>query len=96
MRLAFIPLLLLVAACAPKHIVVEKPVITYVEKPIECPSAEERERLRQLRPAPLREQSMPADVVERLGKLLAQLGIYEAQGGYADQVEAALDRCQKP
>jgi hypothetical protein len=73
---------------------VEKPVITYVEKRVECPSAEERERLRNLRPAPLREGTMPDDKVVRVAQSEAQLGRYEAEGGYADQVDAALDRCQ--
>lgn len=87
---------LLLAGCAPKVITKEHQVITYVEKPIVCPSAEERERLRKLRPAPLRGQPMPPTVVERNAKSQAQLGLYEAEGGYADQVDAALNRCQKP
>lgn len=77
-----------------KYITVEKPVITYVEKRVECPSAEERARLKALRPDPLRNQPMPTDVVERNAKTQAQLGRYEAEGAYADQVDAALDRCQ--
>lgn len=96
MRLLLILPLLAVAACKTTPTIVEKRVIQYVEKPVACPSAEERSRLEALRPAPLREQPMPAGVVERLGKALAQLGLYEAEGGYADQVGSALDRCQTP
>lgn len=82
------------AACGGERPVVEKPVITYVEKRVECPSAAERARLQALRPDPLRNQTMPATGVERSAKAQAQLGIYEAEGGYADQVDAALNRCQ--
>jgi hypothetical protein len=74
---------------------VEKPIITRVEVRVECPSAEERQRLRDARPKQLRNDPMPTDPVERSGRSQAQLGKYEAPGGYADQVEAALDRCQK-
>lgn len=85
------------SACAgkPAVITVEKPVITHVEVPAPCPTAEERERLRTLRPVALRNQPMPTTVGERTAKALAQLGKYEAEGGYADQVDAALDRCQR-
>lgn len=86
--------LLLLTGCKEKYIAVEKPVITYVEKRVECPSAEERARLKALRPDALRNQPMPTDVVERNAKAQAQLGRYEAEGAYADQVDAALDRCQ--
>lgn len=79
-----------------KTITVEKPVITYVEKPAACPSPAERERLRKLRPTPLRNQPMPPTAVERNAKSQAQLGLYEAEGGYADQVDTALNRCQQP
>lgn len=96
MRALILVAALVLGACAPKVVTVEKPVITYVKTPIECPSKEERARLRTLRPAPLRTQPMPPTVVERNAKAQAQLGLYEAEGGYADQVDAALDRCQKP
>lgn len=88
---------LFTAGCGhrPAPLVVEKPVITYVEKRVECPSAEDREALRQARPQPLRDTPMPDSVVERDAKSQAQLGKYEATGGWADQVDAALDRCQK-
>ncbi|WP_156930381.1 hypothetical protein [Sphingomonas jaspsi] len=85
---------LALGACTPKQVIVEKPVVTYVEKPVACPSKEERARLKALRPTPLREQDMPASAVERNAKAQAQLGRYEAEGGWADQVDSALDRCQ--
>jgi hypothetical protein len=93
--MALCAVMALLTACGREPLVVEKPVIQYVEKRVECPSAEEREKLRQARPKPLRDTPMPDSVVERNGKTEAQLGKYEATGGYADQVDAALDRCQQ-
>lgn len=89
-------LMLGLAACAgkPRIEYIEKPVIQRVEVPAPCPVATERERLRTLRPVPLREQTMPATAVERTAQAIAQLGKYEAEGGYADQIDTALDRCQ--
>ncbi len=60
-----------------------------------CPEPAERKRLADLRPTPLREQPMPADPDVRVAKTQAQLGRYEAKGAWADQVDAALDRCQR-
>jgi hypothetical protein len=88
--------LALLTACAPKVITREVPVITYVPTPTACPPAPERARLKTLRPIQLRKTTMPPTAVERNAKAQAQLGLYEAEGGYADQVDAALDRCQKP
>lgn len=85
---------LLLAACGNEGLVIEKPVITYVEKRIECPSPAERARLKAARPVALRNQPMPASAVERVAKADAQLGEYEAEGAWADQVDTALDRCQ--
>lgn len=86
--------LALTACGEEKYITVEKPVITYVEKRVACPSEEERKRLQDSRPTPLRQQEMPATAVERNAQSQAQLGKYEAEGGWADQVDSALDRCQ--
>lgn len=94
MKRSIILFALALGACT-KTITVEKPVVTRVEIPVACPSPEERERLRTLRPAPLRTEPMPDTAVERNAKTVAQLGKYEAEGGYADQVDAALDRCQR-
>ncbi len=60
-----------------------------------CPDPTERKRLADLRPKPLRDQPMPATADERVAKQAAQLGRYEAKGAWGDQVDAALDRCQK-
>lgn len=84
---------LFLAGCG-RTVTVEKPVITYVEKRVECPSPAERARLKALRPNALRNQPMPPTAVERNAQTSAQLGKYEAEGAYADQVDAALDRCQ--
>lgn len=90
-------ILVLLSACAEKaHPVTTVTQLVYVDKPVACPPAAERERLRKLRPDALRNQSMPPTAVERNAKAQAQLGKYEAEGGYSDQVEAALDRCQTP
>lgn len=94
--MALCAVMALLTACGHKpDLAIEKPVITYVEVKVACPPKEERERLQKLRPAPLRESPMPDTAVERTGKSEAQLGLYEAEGGYADQVDAALDRCQQ-
>lgn len=86
---------MLLAGCT-TPVVRERPVITQVQVPVQCPDAAERERLRRLRPTPLREQPMPPTAVERNARAQAQLGRYEAPGGWADQVDAALDRCAHP
>lgn len=95
MRVALVLIAALALPACTKTITVEKPVITRVEVPAPCPTPEERERLRALRPEPLRSQPMPETAVERNAQTVAQLGKYEAEGGYADQVDAALDRCQR-
>jgi hypothetical protein len=89
----------LLSACGktpPPRPVEVKTQIVQVEVPAPCPAPAERERLRQLRPQRLADQPMPATARERVAKTSAQLGRYEAPGGYADQVDAALDRCQRP
>lgn len=96
-RLSMIALLPL-AACATKPLprpVEVKTQVVEVAVRAPCPDPAERERLRKLRPAPLAGQPMPATPRERVSKSIAQLGRYEATGGWADQVDAALDRCQK-
>lgn len=94
--MALCAVLALLSACGAKPVTIEKISTVYVEKPIACPSPAERARIKALRPKPLREQPMPPTAVERNAKAQAQLGLYEAEGGYADQVDATLDRCQKP
>lgn len=90
------PVLLLVACGGNEPLIIEKPVITYVEKRIQCPAPEERARLKSERPKPLRDQPMPADEAVRVALSAAQLGKFEAEGAWADQVDTALDRCQVP
>jgi hypothetical protein len=60
-----------------------------------CPAKPEYAKLKAGRPTPLRSQPMPASPDARTAKIAAQLGRFEAEGGWADRVEAALDRCQE-
>jgi hypothetical protein len=65
-----------------------------VPVPAPCPARPAYEKLKKGRPVPLRNQPMPGTAEERVARQAAQLGRFEAEGGWADQVEAALDRCQ--
>lgn len=60
-----------------------------------CPDAETYNAIVKSRPTRLAEQPMPATAQERTAKTAAQLGRYEAKGGWADKAQAALDRCQQ-
>lgn len=60
-----------------------------------CPDKATYDGLKASRPKPLRSQPMPPTADERVAKQAAQLGRYEAAGGWGDQAEAALDRCQR-
>lgn len=87
----------LLSGCATPSVPIETRTQTvYVDRPVACPPKAERDRLKTARPVPLRDQPKPADPVERVGKITGQLGAYEAEGAWADQVDAALDRCQTP
>lgn len=90
--------LLALTGCVHRPIALAPPLpivlTTVVRAP--CPDPAERARLRAARPTPLARTPMPATSRERVDKAIAQLGRYEASGGYADQVEAVLDRCQRP
>lgn len=91
--LALLPL----AACAGK-VAVPVEVRTVVQKiPVRaaCPAPDAYLALKAGRPKPLRDQPMPATADVRTAKTAAQLGRFEAPGGWADRVEAALDRCQE-
>lgn len=59
-----------------------------------CPSPASYARLKAGRPTALRNQARPRTGVERTARTSAQLGLYEREGGWADQVSSALDRCQ--
>jgi hypothetical protein len=69
-----------------------KPV--YIDKVVSCPDRATYLALKKSRPTPLRSQAMPPTADVRNARTTAQLGVYEAQGGWGDRVEAALDRCQ--
>jgi hypothetical protein len=77
-------------APAPKPVTIVK--IRKVVEP--CPAEAEIKRLRAARPRPLRDQKMPATAAERVATTAAQLGLYEAPGKWADQVDAALRACE--
>jgi len=88
-------LVLMSTGCATTGVPMEPKVITQkVPVRAACPAKAEYDRLKVGRPVPLRSQPMPADPDVRSAKQVAQLGRYEAEGGWADKVEAALDRCQ--
>lgn len=89
-------LCLLVAGCNRAEPIKTVSQIVHVPTPVACPAPDERERLRKMRPVPLRSQPMPTTTVERVSKTAAQLGEYEAPGRWGDQVEAVLDRCSNP
>jgi hypothetical protein len=60
-----------------------------------CPDKKTYDDLKSSRPTPLRAQPMPATPDVRVAKTAAQLGRYEAPGGWGDRAVAALDRCQQ-
>jgi hypothetical protein len=82
------------AACTPK--VITKTEIRTVRVPVrvDCPDATAYQGLKESRPVPLRTLPMPETPEERVAKSQAQLGRYEAEGGWADRVTVVLDRCQ--
>lgn len=93
--LALVVLALPVAGCAHVAPVVETKYKTItVTKRGPCPDSSVYNRLKASRPTPLRRQAKPASGVERTARTAAQLGLYEREGGWADQVGSALDRCQ--
>lgn len=93
--LSVIALALLVSACASTPAAVETRWKTItVTKRGPCPAPTVYEKLKASRPTPLRNQAKPASAVERGARTSAQLGLYEAEGKWADQVQSALDRCQ--
>ena len=61
--------------------------------PAPCISAADLRRLRAARPKLLRRQPMPATPAERVARTAGQLGLYEATGAWADQVEDVLRQC---
>lgn len=96
MRLLYTSLLAaLLAGCSTTGTPVETRWRTVtVTKRGPCPDRATYERLRASRPTPLRNQARPRTGVERTARTAAQLGLYEGEGRWADQVQAVLDRCQ--
>lgn len=96
MRLILIALTaLLLAGCATTGTPVEtryKTVTITTRGP--CPDKATYERLKASRPNPLRNQARPQSGTERVARTAAQLGLYEGEGRWADQVQSVLDRCQ--
>lgn len=85
----------LLAACATNPAPVETRWRTVtVTKRGPCPDRATYERLRASRPNPLRNQARPNSGAERVARTAAQLGLYEGEGRWADQVQSVLDRCQ--
>lgn len=95
MRLACLALCALLAGCG-SGVATETRVETVkVPVPAPCPDRTAYDKLKASRPVPLRDTPMPATAEERVARSVAQLGKYEAEGGWGDQVLAALDRCQQ-
>lgn len=94
--LLLIPLVAL-GACTSTGVQPVKTVTQIVEVPVRmpCPTKEELARLERSKPTELSETPMPATQVERVARIVAQIGAYEADGGYNDQVNAILQRCSE-
>lgn len=87
---------MLLTACGTTTAAVETRVqIEKVPVRARCPDAKTYADLKKERPRPLRDQPMPGSAEERVARTAAQLGRFEAKGGWADKAEAALDRCQE-
>lgn len=69
-----------------------KTITTTVRGP--CPDEATYARIVAQRPTPLRNQARPSTGVERNARTAAQLGLFEAAGGWADKVLSILSRCQ--
>ena len=69
-----------------------KTITTTVRGP--CPDEATYAGVVASRPKPLRDQARPSTPVERNARTSAQLGMFEAAGGWADKVLSILARCQ--
>ncbi len=85
----------LLAGCGAGQAVETRIQIERVPVRAPCPDKATYDGLVADQPVPLRNQAMPATAQERVARTTAQLGRYEARGGWADRTRAALDRCQK-
>lgn len=95
MKILLLSPLLLLAACGHDAIPVQtqfQPV--YVTTPAPCPERKVSDDLISTRPVPLRNSPKPPEADKRSALSQAQLGKYEALGGWADKVTDALKRCQ--
>lgn len=87
---------MLLSACGTTATAVETRVqVEKVPVRARCPDAKTYADLKKDRPRPLRDQPMPGSAEERVARTAAQLGRFEAKGGWADRAEAVLDRCQE-
>jgi len=93
MRSLILLALLPLAACAGQSVVKTEVKTVQVKVRAACPDAATYEALVASQPVPLRRQPMPATAEERVARSSAQLGHYEAEGAWVDQVRAALDSC---
>lgn len=86
----------LMAGCGSKPLQIKteyQPV--YINVPSPCPEKATGDILIASRPYPLRNTPRPSDASVRSAQSQAQLGKYEAEGGWADKVVAALQSCQQ-
>lgn len=83
------------AGCTTTGTAVEKKYVT-VHVPVRapCPDDAAYETVKAALPTPLREQERPATEEARHAAERAQLGRYEAPGGFADQAMAVIDDCR--
>jgi hypothetical protein len=94
--IAILTAALSLAACGKAGVATETRIqIEKVPVPAKCPDAKTYAAIVAKRPVRLSDQPMPATAQERTAKTAAQLGRYEARGGWADDVQAVLDRCQQ-
>ena len=96
LRIASTALLIALTAGCASGPTVTKTEIKTVRVPYRapCPDPQRYQEIKNERPIPLRTQPKPPTPEERAAKTSAQLGRYEAEGGWADKAMAALDRCQ--
>jgi len=87
--------LALLSGCVKPGVAVETQYRTItITKRGPCPDPATYAKLKASRPTPLRNQARPSSGAERVARTSAQLGLYEGEGRWADQVSSALDRCQ--
>lgn len=94
--LGVLGLMLTLSSCGAAGVATETRIqIERVPVRARCPDKATYDGLVVDQPKPLREQPMPPTAQERVAKQAAQLGRYEARGGWADRARASLDRCSQ-